>query len=128
MRNTKQREIILDTVLHSKDHPSADTVYDRVHTEHPHISRATVYRNLVLLSHTGKIRHLAIPGSDSDRYDWRLDEHSHLICRECGRIMDIDIKPDQSINRSIAHKYRYHHVKHTLILSGICPECSRKSN
>lgn len=126
MRNTKQREIVLDAVLTSKDHPSADQVYERIHVDHPHISRATVYRNLNLLAETGKIRHLAMPGSGSDRYDWRLEDHSHLVCKSCGRVMDIDSASDPKADHAIARKYGYHGVHHVLIFSGICPQCQKK--
>ena len=46
-RNTVQRQIVLQAVLRMHDHPTADTVYAAVAAEHPSISKATVYRNLI---------------------------------------------------------------------------------
>ncbi len=128
MRNTRQRETVLNTVKGSIDHPSADTVYQRIHEEYPHISRATVYRNLSLLSETGMIRHLAMPGSGSDRYDWRLDEHSHLVCRMCGKVMDIEPADDSEADQQVASRSKYQDVRHTLIFSGICPKCQKNKH
>ena len=48
-RNTIQRKLVLDTVR-NLDHPNAEQVYGEIITKHPHISKATVYRNLNLLA------------------------------------------------------------------------------
>ncbi|NCB33464.1 MAG: transcriptional repressor [Erysipelotrichia bacterium] len=129
MRNTRQRETVLNTVLISKDHPSAETVYNRIHKDYPHISRATVYRNLTQLSETGKIRYLAVPGNSSDRYDWRLEDHSHLLCRCCGTVIDIaPVEDDHHADEQVALRSGYQDVQHSLIFSGICPECQKKKD
>ena len=49
MKYSRQRELILETVQRSDDHPTADTIYTRVRAQDPKVSLGTVYRNLNLL-------------------------------------------------------------------------------
>ena len=126
MRNTRQRQIVLDTVLNSHAHPKADDIYSIIHAEHPHISRATVYRNLNQLAETGQIRHVNIPGNVSSRFDWRTDNHSHLICVECGRISDINEDAPMAKDQLAEKKTGYEHVSHVTVYYGTCPECQKK--
>ena len=58
-RNTIQRQLVLDTVRSMHNHPDAEQVYSEIVKEHPHISKATVYRNLNLLSEQGQIKKVA---------------------------------------------------------------------
>ena len=61
-RNTIQRALVLEAVKTLHCHATADEVYEEIIKEHPTISKATVYRNLNLLSEMGEIRRLEIPG------------------------------------------------------------------
>ena len=67
-RNTIQRQIVLDAVrtLHSK-HPTADEIYQHILHEHPGLGRATVYRNLSILSENGRIQLPVIPEENVSR-------------------------------------------------------------
>ena len=69
-RNTIQCSMVLEAVNKLKCHATAVEVYDEVVRVCPHISRATVYRNLNRLSQIGKIRKIEIPGA-ADRFDHR---------------------------------------------------------
>ena len=73
-RNTIQRALVLETVNKLQNHATADEIYEAIISEHPNISRATVYRNLKLLSEMGEIRRLEIPGGP-DRFDHRVHNH-----------------------------------------------------
>ena len=87
-RNTMQKEIIHHTLCEMGCHPTAAMVYDRVHRDHPTISRSTVYRVLSRMAEEGKILRLDLAGSES-RYDGRLLPHSHVRCRRCGAVADL---------------------------------------
>lgn len=87
-RNTIQKEIIHHTLCAMGCHPTAAMVYDRVHRDHPTISRSTVYRVLSRMAEEGKILRLELAGGDS-RYDGRLQPHSHVRCRLCGAVADL---------------------------------------
>lgn len=85
-RNTIQCSMVLEAVNKLKCHATAVEVYDEVVRVCPHISRATVYRNLNRLSQIGKIRKIEIPGA-ADRFDHRCKEHYHILCETCGRVL-----------------------------------------
>ena len=89
-RNTIQRSLVLEAVNKLHCHATADEVYEEIIKEHPTISKATVYRNLNLLSDMGEIRRLVIPGS-ADRFDHITCNHCHVKCKACGRVFDVDM-------------------------------------
>lgn len=86
-RNTAQKRIILQA-LETADHPTATELYECVHAENPHISKATVFRVLSQYSENGEVRRLHMSGSD-DRFDATLAPHAHLRCVFCGKIKDV---------------------------------------
>lgn len=88
MKYSRQRELILDVVRHSDDHPTADTIYARVRAQDPKVSLGTVYRNLNLLCENGRLLKVPIPGA-SDRFDHTLVDHAHAYCTQCGSVTDV---------------------------------------
>ena len=60
MKYSRQRELILETVMENPVHPTADTVYAMVREQEPNISLGTVYRNLNLLAEQGILRRIPI--------------------------------------------------------------------
>lgn len=91
-RRSEQREMILQTVLERKDHPTAEAVFNALHSQAPHLSLGTVYRNLNLLADRGQIRRVPIPGQP-DRFDSTLEPHAHFRCASCGRVFDLPLEP-----------------------------------
>ena len=64
-RNTLQRRLVLETVRRMHNHPTADEIFREIAAENTLISKATVYRNLKILSEQGEILHIPIPdGAD----------------------------------------------------------------
>lgn len=88
-RMTRQREIVLDELSKTREHPKADEIYQMVRKKLPHISFGTVYRNLRLLKELGLVRELSY-GKNFSRYEAFFENHQHFTCRVCGRVMDID--------------------------------------
>lgn len=87
-RLTKQRKIILDELKKVCSHPTAEEIHKMVAKKMPQISLATVYRNLDFLVKSDQI--LKLNSKDKKaRYDGTTDKHLHLICKKCGKVMDI---------------------------------------
>ena len=121
-RNTIQKEIIYQTLCGLRCHPTAALVYDRVHQDHPTISRSTVYRVLSRMAEEGKILRLDVAGDDS-RYDGEIRTHSHVRCRLCGAMADLpqpEVGPLDGdggfLIEACAVMYR-----------GLCPDCRREA-
>ena len=124
LRNTRQRQLVLDAVRARRDHPSADQIYLDVRAVDGRSSRGTVYRNLSILEESGEILHVKVP--TADRYDNRLDLHYHLLCMGCGAVKDVEIPYHQELDRELAEKTGYFIARHRTVFEGFCPECRRR--
>ncbi len=125
LRMTPQRRVILDELLHTKRHPTADELYSAVRQRIPNISLGTVYRNLEVLSSQGAVRKIEVGGTQR-RFDADVSCHHHIRCTECGRVDDVHTDLSDEIERKCAratgYEVRWHHVEFT----GVCPECRKK--
>lgn len=88
VRVTPQRVAVYRALAADPSHPTADEVYRGVQPDHPSISPATVYRVLESLEREGLIRRVSSTGSTA-RFDARIEPHQHLVCRVCGRMIDV---------------------------------------
>ena len=121
-RNTLQRHIILDALKKLNTHPAIDEICAEIHQEHPKISKTTVYRNLRRLADNGTINRVSLPDG-LERYDVRTDRHYHYKCKNCGRIIDVDIDYIDGINDTVQVKYGLQVDGHDVIFSGVCHKC-----
>src|ERR1700674_665357 len=87
---TPQRTAIIEALLASTDHPTAEHIYAAVRRRYPHISLATVHRTLETLCRIGEARKVTLL-HDSARYDGNLGPHHHVVCVRCRRIRDVEI-------------------------------------
>jgi Fur family peroxide stress response transcriptional regulator len=87
LKATHQRLEIFRELITTKDHPTADMLYQRLRTRLPTISLDTVYRTLSTLTDHGLINRVETAESLA-RFEASSVQHHHIICRKCGRIMD----------------------------------------
>lgn len=127
MKYSRQRELVLETVRKYPVHPTADFVYTHLREEHPNISLGTVYRNLNLLAELGLIHKIAIPNG-SDRFDFRTDEHYHMICNKCGQVFDAELSILRELDTQIEKATGFLVTGHDLIINGICSHCKEQQN
>lgn len=95
LRLTVQRRAVLEALVDSTDHPTAEEIGLEVEKRLPGISRTTIYRTLDHLARGGIITRACHPGS-TVRYDSRSEPHHHLVCLECDAMIDI---ADEELNR-----------------------------
>ena len=124
-RMTRQKQLILDIALAHHDHPTADQIYAEVREADGRISRGTVYRNLEQLSAAGMLLHVKVPGAD--RYDCRLERHYHLICRNCGAVLDAPVDYQSELDLQISQLCGFKVTRHRTIFEGLCYECAKHS-
>lgn len=122
-RNTAQKKIIMHA-LECADHPTATELYERVHTENPHISKATVFRVLSQYAENGEILRLHIKDSD-ERYDTTLKPHAHLRCVCCGRVVDV-MSPAITAMLSAEEMCGMEVYSAEVNFSGLCQSCTAK--
>ena len=127
MRNTKQRECILDIINNSYDHLNAYQVYDKAREIIPNISLGTVYRNLSVLTDLGVIRRLST-GIGADHYDGNMIPHNHFICQKCGRVYDMEDDLDVTeIQKRASRHFKGQITGCSINFYGTCESCLEKS-
>ena len=92
LRQTRQRRAVLETVLHSGDHPNAAVIYKRAVKRLPGISLATVYNCLEALAEKRIVNQLNFDNGAS-RFCPNLVEHVHLLDDANNRVLDVHLKP-----------------------------------
>ena len=123
-RITPQRIAIIDYLMHTEDHPSADQVHIVIKKKYPMVSLSTVYKTLDLLRQKKLINEIEIDGEA--RFDAHMENHINLVCLNCGKIEDIDEKLLSSIQSKVAKKSEYLIVKGSFELHGYCDKCKSK--
>lgn len=127
LRMTNQREMILEELRKSKDHLTADELYERVKKKMPRISLATVYRNLEILSEVGLIGKLEVSGRQK-RFDWDVEGHDHVYCVQCHRIDNLKLDRESLGLLPPENVGGYQITGYRLEFSGLCEECRKKNN
>ena len=89
VRITPQRHAILEYLINSMSHPTADDIYKALEGKFPNMSVATVYNNLRVFREVGLVKELTY-GDSSARFDFVTTNHYHVICQDCGKIVDFD--------------------------------------
>ncbi len=122
-RLTRQRRAILEEVRAAGGHPRAADIFLQVRRREPRLAYATVYNTLHLLARHGLIQSFDF-GEGASRFDPRTDRHDHLACRNCGRLVDVEIDLGQAARRlqeETGFSVEAYHVE----VRGLCPGCQR---
>lgn len=119
---TRQREAVLAVIQEAEKHLTAQEIYDRVRNRLPGIAYATVYNALAHLCHTGHVQMINL-GTGAALYDRNLTRHDHLVCRQCGKVLDYTL-PDlertlEEVNRTTGFRVQ----KAEVMFVGLCAEC-----
>ena len=125
---TPQRRAIVDILLQNDcKHLSSEEIYDLVRVNCPEIGLATVYRTMQLLDDIGVISKLNLDDG-CIRYELNLNKedchnHHHLICKNCGNIIEVEEDLLDNIEAEIQEIYKFKIVDHDVKFYGTCSEC-----
>lgn len=127
LRITSRRTIILEAFLREEGHFSAEELYKKVVKKNSSIGIATVYRTLKLFQEAGLAR-MSQFGKGEARYEHNYlhGHHDHLICRQCGKIMEFENPVIEKLQKQIAKKHHFKVTSHRLEMFGICSNCISK--
>lgn len=122
LRVTPQRLAVLKAVS-ERPHTTAETVSDTVRAEIGSVSVQAVYDALAALAERGLVRRIQPAGSPA-RYEARVgDNHHHLICRRCDRMLDVDCAVGDAPCLGVAQDFGYEIDEAEVIYWGRCPNC-----
>jgi len=127
LKATKQREEILAIFLNSSGHRSLSQIYAQVAKTNPKIGYVTVYRTLKLLTRLGLATQRKFADGET-RYEPALEgtHHDHLICLDCGKIIEFEDQELEALQGRVARRHRFSISHHRMELYGRCEECNRK--
>ena len=125
LKITKQRRIVLKSFLECKNHISVEELYNIVLKTEPKIGLATVYRTLALLTKSGLALEMDF-GDGQKRYEssYRTVHHDHMVCTECGKIIEFNHPLIEKYQEEIAKENSFKITSHKLDLFGYCLDCT----
>jgi len=121
---TPQRLAICKLLLSSKNHPSADQIYQEVKKQYPTISLATVYFTLDLLKDLGLVQELGF-SDRSSRYDPNTSPHINVICPKCGRVYDYEAASVKKLWSQMVAEMSFTPLRQRLDIYIFCDKCSK---
>jgi Fur family ferric uptake transcriptional regulator len=127
LKRTAQRDLILDVFLRTEAHVSGEDLYRLVHEKDPGVGQTTVYRTLRLLTDAGLAREVRFgDGRAHYEHNYKHQHHDHMICKECGKIIEFYSPELEAIQDAMAAKHRFELTSHLLRMIGICSDCRRQ--
>jgi Fur family ferric uptake transcriptional regulator len=129
LRSTSQRRVVTDVFFRSSGHLSIEELLVLVRERDPKIGYATVYRTLKLLKESGLAyeRHF---GDGVSRYEIAVEDehHDHLICMECGTIVEFENDEIERLQEELAARHGFKLKRHVHELYGICAACRKRAS
>ena len=127
-RQTRQRTAVVEALEGLDEFRSAQQIHDLLRRAGVEIGLATVYRTLAMLASEEVVDSLRTPdGETVYRRCAQSGHHHHLVCRKCGRAVEIDGPGVETWASRVAARQGFSDVQHTLELTGVCAECRAAS-
>jgi Fur family transcriptional regulator, ferric uptake regulator len=127
LKRTAQRDLILEVFLRTEGHVSGDDLYRLVHDEDSTVGQTTVYRTLKLLTDAGLAREVRFgDGRAHYEHNYKHPHHDHMICSECGKIIEFYSPELEAIQDAMAAKHKFELTSHLLRMIGVCGDCRRR--
>ena len=130
LKQTKQRKVIIEHFLNLDTHVDADNLHSAIRDSGHNIGLATIYRTLNLLMEAGLIEQQSFAdGRAVFEVDRPGTHHDHLVCLDCGHVIEFENDQVEKIQQDIAEKYGFELRSHRHDLFGSClkKECPRKN-
>ena len=123
---TQQRLSVFQTLTESKGHLSAEEIHGLVKSKTPRIGLATIYRTLHTLKEKGLVEEHRF-NDEFSRYEAKpAKHHDHLICIECGKVVEFDQPVIEQLQVAAARDNHFSIVSHRLEIYGICETCQNR--
>ena len=124
LKYTPQRTAVLEEIIKEKGHRESEEIYLALKKRGQHVSRATVYRTMDILVNNGFARKMNL-GDGRARYESKVNSphHDHLVCMDCGLIVEFMDQKIEDLQDEIAIQYEFQLKRHIHQLFGLCKKC-----
>ena len=126
-RNTRQRGAVADLLDRVDGFHSAQDLHAMLRDRGERVGLTTVYRTLQAMADDGEVDVMRPPGGEHLYRRCSQGHHHHLVCRSCGRTVEVEGPAVESWADRVAAKHGFADVSHTLEIFGTCPECAQTS-
>ncbi len=120
---TNRRLIVAEVVGAGRDHLTAADLAERIGAHHPEVHSSTVYRALEALTELGVIEHVHF-GHGAAVYHLVEDAHHHLLCEECGTVVDVPLDRFEALSEELRRRYGFTIDPAHFALVGRCADCA----
>ncbi|CED90666.1 Fur family transcriptional regulator [Actinomyces succiniciruminis] len=125
-RATWQRAAVADILARTDEFRSAQQIHAALQAEGTKVGLATVYRNLTAMAEAGEVDQIrSADGEVLYRECERPEHHHHIVCRSCGRTVEVAGGELEEWIRRVSAEQGYTDMEHTVEFFGLCPVCSR---
>jgi len=124
-RLTPQRIMVLSAIENSDNHISAEEIYAQIVAHYPNVNISTVYRTLELLKRLGLVTETDLGEGRVRYHSAEKGHHHHLVCRECGVIIDLDESVLSPVKDALLKEYGFLADLRHLAIMGRCVNCSK---
>jgi Fur family transcriptional regulator, ferric uptake regulator len=125
-RMTPQRMMIIEAIENSDKHISAEDIYAQVVAKYPNVNVSTVYRTLELLEQLGLVTKTEMGVGRIMYHPLEKGHHHHLVCRSCGKVLDLDESALTPLKESLLRDYQFTADLRHLGILGLCTNCKQK--
>jgi len=126
-RLTPQREMIVQAIAHAGRHVTAEEIFEQVQARTHAVNIATVYRTLELLSGLGLVSRCDLGSGKVCYATLRHGPHCHLVCRQCGQIIEADHQLVAPLAERFLEQYGFDADLNHYAISGLCAQCRSAS-
>lgn len=123
VRQTRQRTAVKDLLDGQDGFRSAQQVHDLLRRAGESVGLTTVYRSLQALAASGDVDQLVNDDGETVYRKCGSEHHHHLVCRQCGRTVEIAGPAVESWADQVAAQHGFSEVSHSLELFGVCATC-----
>jgi Fur family ferric uptake transcriptional regulator len=123
-RATKQRAAVSKLLSQINGFRSAQDLHEQLRRQGEGIGLTTVYRTLQTLADAGDVDVLRTDSGEAVYRRCSTDHHHHLVCRHCGRTVEVADPPVEDWAERIAREHGFSEVNHTVEIIGTCAGCA----
>ena len=124
---TPQRRVVIQTIASNQEHFTPTAIYEKVHQDHPNIGLVTIYRTIEILAKLKLICELHAGGSCHSYTISAPGHHHHLICSNCGKVVDFTSCELGKMQQSLVKETGFRIDGHLLEFIGLCQACQKEA-
>ena len=123
---TPQRRVVIRAIVSNQEHLTPTAIYEKVHQDHPDIGLVTIYRTIEILAKLKLICELHAGGSCHSYTISAPGHHHHLICSNCGKVVDFPSCELEEAQQSLSKQTGFRIDGHLLEFIGLCQTCQKE--